>query len=152
MSGEDLKANLHELFGEDGAPPPESRFEIVTVPIDDDEMETITEDPDNLPRIVKDILNAHIKDIQHLHWHFIEDDSRLTLDDGSFDVQCVNLNPQDAGSAECVFTVSAYYGCKDQDTTGDERECSLPLEVDLEARRITLKVRKIDRRDTVDEF
>ena len=152
MAKDDLKADLLQLFGDDDSAMPTSTHEIVEIFIDDDEMEDPLADPEGLPETIKAVLNNHAAKIRHLCMYFVEVDSRLTLDDDSFEVQWVDLDSRNVGTAECPFTVSVYYGCRDMNLSGDERECSIPLEVNLAARRITLKVLKIERRDTREEF
>ena len=129
----------------DRSPPTESTvFESVILDLDEDEVGDF----------LTGYLNKRKSEIEHLCDEFIASDSqgRFTVDEDSLEVESVFYNPSGYWEADCHFTVSAYYGCRDMNVDGADCDCTILLTLDVNAQTLVAKVRKTIRRDTFEEF
>lgn len=99
------------------------------------------------------ILGDQSEELESLCGNFLADDEdRYTVDEGSVEVHSVWRDPKTGWKALLGFTVSVYWGCKDMDVCGDERECEIPIDFDPATCSIRLKVPRRIERDSYEEF
>lgn len=111
----------------------------VRVHLDDDEAARVASaGPDDIDGVLKAILSDHKEEFEHLCDHFVEQDARYTVDDGSLEIEDCYIVENDRGKAYCGFTQSFYAGCRDANVDADPRECEFDLTLDRADQSITV--------------
>jgi hypothetical protein len=134
-----MKSNPPAASGEN------QEFEIVEIEASDCE--------EALGDALTKILEDQSEELESLCANFLADnEDRYTVDEGSVEVYSVWHDPKTGWKAHLGFTVSVYWGCKDMDVCGDERECEIPICFDPATCAIRLKAPKRIERDPYEEF
>jgi hypothetical protein len=104
---------------------------------------------DALTKIIED----QTEELETLCGNFLAaGEDRYTVDEGSVVVHSVWHDRKTGWKTHLGFTVSVYWGCKDMDVCGDERDCVIPIDFDPVTCSIRLKAPKRIKRDTFEEF
>jgi hypothetical protein len=142
------KVDLLAYFGHEDDPSPPFRMppqmksgsiDSVLLHLEEDEIELIlSAELSDVPILIHNILVEHKDKFEHLCHHFIDPGTQYTLDDESFEIENCEMDDLGRGCAHCVFTASAYWGCRDIDDVADERDCVLDLSLDRCSGTITV--------------